>query len=382
MKLFINTNIFPVTTSEIKYGSVLIDHGKILKVADSISPPENAEVIDLNGANMYPGFVDGHSHLGVNERAIGTVGRDGHDDTSPCTPHFRIYDGTNPNDDAFAIALSGGITTAVLSPASGMGSVIPGTMTAIKTYGRYIDDMIINEKVAVRATIGPSAKFPALIIQRYPSSRTSVSAVIREALLKTQFYKAKKDSRVEQPYLLDMEALLPVIEKKIPLVIHANLKEDIFTAIRIAKEYNIKIVILFAAEGHLIADQLKEEGIDVLVGPVYQGHTRPEFRYHSKKVASELSKKGINIGLIGNSGNGKSDSITIQAALAISEGLTREKALEAITINPAKIYGIDKRVGSIEKGKDADFVISEGDIFSRDSKIKRVYIEGNLVYNN
>ncbi|MFP4456396.1 MAG: amidohydrolase family protein [Clostridia bacterium] len=381
MKVFTNANINPITSPKIVNGMILIDQGKIVEVGKNIDYPANTEIIDLEGSDVYPGFIDGHSHLGVNERAIGSVGRDGHDETSPCTPHFRVCDGANPNDDAFDIALKGGITTAILSPSSGIGSVVPGMMTAIKTFGNYIDDMIIKEQVAIRCTLGPAAKFPALIIQRYPSSRTSLSAVLREVLLKTMQYKAKKDSNISQPFSLAMEAMLPVINKEIPLVVHANLKEDIFTAIRIKKEYDVNLVLLFVAEGHLIADQLASEDIEVLVGPVYQGHTRPEFRYHSKEVAAVLSNKGFDIGIIGNSGNSKSDSISIQASLAINEGLDRQKALEAITINPAKIYNISDKVGSIEVGKDADFVVCQGDLFSRSAIIKSVYVNGRLAYS-
>lgn len=381
MKVFKNANIYPVTSPAILGGMILVDEGLILELGKNLDYPSEAKIIDLNGANLYPGFIDAHSHLGVNERAIGEAGRDGHDETSPSTPHYRVYDGANPYDDAFDIALKGGITTAVLSPSSGIGSVVSGMMTAVKTKGDCIDDMIIKEQVGMRCTLGAAAKFPALIMPRFPSSRTSVSAVLREMLFKAKQYGAKKDAGIHQPYSLAMEATLPIINKEIPLVVHANLKEDIFTAIRIAKEYDVKLVLLFVAEGHLIADQLATEDVEILVGPVYQGHTRSEFRYHSKSVAYELSKRNLDIGLIGNSGNGKSDSITIQAALAIATGLDVQKALEAITINPAKIYGIDNRVGSIEVGKDADFVVSESNIFSRQGKIRKVYLKGELEYS-
>jgi imidazolonepropionase-like amidohydrolase len=379
MKLFKNAVINTVTSGVITNGSILVENGLIKDIGKDIKCDFDCEIIDLEGKTIYPGFIDGHSHLGLNERAIGKVGQDGHDETFPAAPELRAFDGINPHDDAFDIAIRGGITTAIISPSSGIGAVIAGTMSAVKTKGDCIDEMIVDSFVGMRGTMGPSAKFPALIMPKFPSSRTSVSAVIRELLLKSKQYMLKKEAGIKQAYMISFENMIPVLKQEVPLVIHANLKEDIFTAIRIAKEYNVKLVLLFVAEGHLVAKDLAKEGIDCLVGPVYQGHTRPEYRYHSKKVAAELAKHGVRISLIANSGNGKSDSINVQAALAIAQGLDEKTALKAITINVAKIFNLDKCVGSLEVGKHADFLVTEGRIFSRDFLIGDVYILGEKV---
>lgn len=379
MLLIKNAKIYPITGPVIEKGSILIKDGKIAAIGSQIAEPQDAKVIDAQGKRVYPGFVDAHSHLGINERAIGAEGRDGHEGTMPVLAQLRAFDAANPLDDAFKIAIRGGITTAVISPASGVGTVIAGSMSAIKTKGDCIDDMIFAEYVGMRCTMGPAAKHPALIAPRVPSSRTSISAIIRDALFRTIHYKAVKDFGKVQPHNMVLEAMLPIINKEAPLVIHVNLKEDIFSAIRVVKEYGVKCVLLFVAEGHLIAEDLAKEGYPCLVGPVHSGHTNPEVRYHSPSVAAELQKAGVELAIIGNSGNGKSDAITVQAALAMSQGLDEEAALKAITINPAKIYGIDNRVGSIEIGKDADLIICQGNPLTRHGVIERVLIEGEVV---
>ena len=386
MLLIKNAKIYTMAGPAIEKGSILIDKGLIKAVGTGLAVPEGTQIIDASGKNIYPGFIDAQSQLGLIELALGFEGNDAIEASAPAQPQLRAYDGANPMDGKFAIARRGGITTAIISPSSeasnrgGTGTVIAGSMTAIKTSGDCIDDMIREEYVGMRATVGPAAKNFALLNQKFPSSRTSVAAVIRETLLKAMQYRVKKAAGMVVPYDLGMEAMLPIINKERPLVVHANLKQDIFNALRVLEEYDIRMVLLHVAEGHLIADDLAEAGVACLVGPLHISHASSETHYQSKTVAAKLYEAGVPFALIGHSGSTKSDMITIQAALAVAAGLPEEEALKAITLYPAQIYGIDDRVGSLEVGKVADLVLTQGCPLTRQGIIEYVYIAGEKVY--
>ncbi len=380
--LFIkNARIYTMAGKIIENGSLLIEGSKIKEVGADLKAPLQAEQIDAAGKNIYPGFIDAHSQLGINESGLGAEGRDGHEGVLPVAPHLRAFDAINPLDRMFQVANSSGLTTAIIGPTSGRGTVIAGSMSAIKTTGDCIDDMILAECVGIRCTMGPTAKHLALVAPRIPSSRTTIAALMRDTFLKTLQYKAVKEDR-PQPYNMVYEAMIPVMEKKMPIVVHANLKEDVFNAIRVAKEYDVRLILLFVAEAHLIAKDLKKEQVPCLLGPLHAAHSNPEVRHHSKTAAAELSKAGASFAIIGNTGRSKSDAITVQAALAQAAGLAEIEALKAITIYPAQIYGIDKRVGSLEAGKDADLVICRGNPLTRDGVIEKVFVNGEITYSN
>jgi imidazolonepropionase-like amidohydrolase len=380
-RLFYNCNIYTASGPIIENGKIFVARGKIKAVGKDIIAPEGTEQIDLGGCNLLPGFIDAHSHLGMHEECIGAVGDDTNEDTDPLTPHLRALDAINPLEEGFAEALAGGVTVVAAGP--GSANVIGGTFAAIKTFGRCVDEMIIKEPVAMKCAFGENPKRVYGKEHKLPSTRMGTAALLRQALCDAQDYAKKKTLARASATLAPnpkAEALIQVLEKQIPLKVHAHRADDILTAIRIAKEFDINITIDHCTEGELIADILYREDFPVIIGPSLTSRSKVELANRSFKTAVILNKKGVKTALTMDHPVTPIQHLIVCAALAIREGMSQAEALKSITLYPAQILGIDNLVGSIEMDKDADFVIFNKDPFDVRSKVVATYIEGRKVY--
>lgn len=382
----IHAEIKTMEEHDISDGYLLADGGKIVELASMSDWNEDkaqscAKIIDAQGRTLTPGLVDAHTHMGMWEDGLGFEGADGNEETDPVTPHLRALDGVNPMDVTFREALSAGVTTVITGP--GSANPIGGQLLAMKTRGHRIDDMVIRAPLGIKAALGENPKSVYNDKNQSPITRMATAALIRETLEKAQEYREQWDNYhtgtedEEKPDIdYKMEAMLPVVRGEIPLHIHAHRADDIFTAIRIAKEFEIDMVLVHCTEGHLIAEELKEEGYPILIGPVMTDRSKPELRNQTVQNPVVLSEEGIPISIITDHPETPIQYLRLSAALAVQNGMAKNIALQSITRNPAESVGIFDRVGSLRVGKDADFVIWEGDPFSLEGKPFAVFCDG------
>lgn len=359
---------------------ILIKDGKIEEISEFIIPPKETEIIDANGLSIYPGFVEAHCHLGLDGYGIGYEGKDYNEMNDILTPQLRAIDGINPQDITFTQAALAGITTVGTGP--GSSNVLGGMFTAIKTYGVRVDDMVVKPVVAMKCAFGENPK--RVYRDKNNSSRMSTASKLREQLYKTKEYMARFEAArtdvLKRPaYDAKLEALIPVINREIPLKAHAHRADDIFTAIRIAKEFHVKLTLEHCTEGHLIADILAKENYPVAVGPTFGHATKFELKNKTFETPGILAAAGCQVSIITDSPVIPLQYLPLCAGLAIQSGMDEFDALKAITINPAKHLGIEDRVGSIETGKDADLVLLSGSPFELQSKVEAVYIRGKKI---
>ena len=361
-------------------GDIRVGEGKIKEIGKSLTVNENEQVIDADGLSVYPGFVEAHCHLGLDDWGIGFEGADYNEPGDICTPHLRSEDSFNPQDPSVRNAALGGVT----SVATGQGSAnaIGGTWIAVKTVGECVDDMIIKTPVAMKCALGENPK--RCYRDKGNFARMSTASVIRNMMFKAKEYLAKKekagDDIFKQPgFDFKCEAMIPVLKKEIPLKIHAHQANDILTAIRLAKEFDVNLTIEHVTEGHIIADKLANCPYPLAVGPSLTHASKFELQNKSWETPGILAAKGCQVSIITDSPVIPQEYLPLCAGLAVKAGMDPFDALKAITINPAKQIGIADRVGSLEVGKDADIVITDGDPMVSDTAIKTVLINGQVV---
>lgn len=382
MILIENGKILTMTGKVYEQGSILIDNGKIIDVQEKIDAPAGAEVIDAEGLFVMPGIIDAHCHLGMLEDSIGFEGADGNEASSPITPHLRAIDAINPMDINFKEAYEAGVTTVMTGP--GSANVIGGQFAVIKTYGKRIDDMILKAPAAIKVAFGENPKRVYKGKGQAPQTRMATAAILRETLIRAKNYMKKKNIGEINPDKMPdvdirLEALIPVINKEIPLKAHVHRADDIFTALRIAKEFDVDITLDHVTEGHLIVDELKKENVPLIVGPSFGCRSKVELKEKSFKTPGILSNAGIKIAIMTDHPVMPLQHLTMAAAYAVKEGMKEEDALKAITINAAEIIGVGDRVGSIEVGKDADIAIFDGNPLEIKTKSMFVLIDGKIV---
>ena len=385
MYLLKNGKVLTMEGNTYEKGDILIENGKIKDVGVDLIAPLDAEVINIEGLTVIPGMIDAHCHLGMWENAMGFEGADGNEATDPVTPQMRAIDGINPMDKYFEEAYQAGVTTAVTGP--GSANVIGGQFAAIKTYGKRIDNMIIKEPVAIKIAFGENPKSVYHEQHKMPSTRMAVAALLRQELIKAQEYMEKMEKAGSDPDKkperdLGLEAMVKVLKREIPLKAHAHRADDIFTAIRIAKEFNVDITLDHCTEGHLITDELVKENAKVIVGPSLSERSKIELLNLTFKTPGILSRAGLLVAIMTDHPVIPLNYLSLCAALAVKDGMEEMEALKAVTINPAKIIGIDDRVGSLKSGKDADIVVYDGFPLDIKSKVKYVFINGEIVYKN
>ena len=369
--LFKNATIYTME-QEPFVGDFKIDKGVFTEVGKNLTANEGEDVQDLNGLFVFPGLVESHCHLGMEETAIRFEGDDVNEITDPITPNMRGIDGCNPMDETIESALKGGVTTVAAGP--GSANVLGGTFFAYKTKGNCIDEMTIENPIAMKAAFGENPK--RCYQGKKIDTRMQISALLRETLEKTKEYLAKKEAGKDVAYDQKLEAMIPVVKKELPLKCHAHRADDILTAIRIAKEENIKITLDHVTDARCILPQIKESGFPCICGPALTHKSKFELANMSFETPNELYKAGILFSIITDSPVIPQQYLSLSAALAAKAGLPEYEAIKAITINPAKILGLDNRVGSIKVGKDADFVICTKNILDTQNEIQSVYVDG------
>lgn len=387
MLILKNACVKPVT-SEPFIGDIAVSEGKIADLGTELEKKyPDAETIDLSGRTAIPGIIDAHCHVGLWEDGIGQMGVDGNDYYSPVTPELRSIDGINPHDRCFVEAREGGVTTLVTGP--GSANVIGGQFVALKTNDGEIEDKLLKFPLAMKAALGENPK-RVFSGQKTFYTRMAVAAHLRKALADAIDYDKKIRAAGDDESKLparnhSLEALLPVVRRELPLKIHAHRIDDIRTAIRIAREFNIRFTLDHFSEGYLYAASLKKD-IDeleagVIVGPYMSDRSKIELRNASMKAPYELYKNGIKFAIMTDHPVIPIQYLPVCAAVAVREGLPEDEALKALTINPAEIIGLSDRIGSIEIGKDADIAVFGGDPFDFRTRCVLTLINGEIVHS-
>lgn len=387
-----NARIFTASDDDIIENGYIETNGGIITAVgcmDEFSGNlDSGDVIDASGLTVYPAFVDAHCHIGICENGLGFEGDDVNEATDPSTPHLRAVDAINAADLCFSEAARAGIGTAV----TGVGSANPvgGSFLAMKTYGSSrIDKLIIKDPVSIKFALGENPKRVYNDRDETPVTRMATVAIIREQLMKARRYmedlaeyertKGTDDETSRPDFDIKCEALIPLLRREIKAHFHCHRQDDIFTAIRISKEFSLDYVLIHVTDGHLIADELKDERAQCVIGPLLADRCKPELINQSIGNAAKLHKKGVMFAICTDHPETPIQYLPVTAGIAVRGGLSRDEAIRAITINPARICGIDDRVGSIEPGKDADFTAFRGEVFDITEKPEFVIINGKFV---
>ncbi len=375
-----NGMIHNAVTREPFRGDILVENGKIRAVGEHLEIPEGTEIVDAEGLQVYPGFVEAHGHIGLDGYGIGYEGMDYNEMNDILSPQMRGLDGVKAMDPAFAMAAGAGVPCVCVGP--GSANVLGGTFTTIKTVGRRVDDMVVRDGVAMKCAFGENPK--RVYRDKKDSSRMTTAALLRETLFKAREYMEKKEAAGEDvskkpAFDIKMESLIPVLKREIPLKAHAHATEDIFTALRIAREFNLKITLEHVTEGHLIVEELAGENVPLAVGPTLTSASKFELRNKSWTTPGVLAAAGCRVSIITDSPVIPQEYLPLCAGLAVQAGMDPFAALQAITINPAIHAGIADRVGSLEEGKDADIVITDGCPFEVSTHVKYVFIDGKKI---
>lgn len=363
---------------DIHGADVLFADGKIQQIGKNISAAD-AKVIDATDCIVSPGFVEAHCHTGLREDGLKVEGEDNNEVNDPVCPQNRVIDACNPMDYAFYEAMQYGVTSAVVT--TGSLNVVGGQAAAIKTVGKRIDDMIIKAPVAIKIAFGENVKGVYGAKGKSPITRQATAAILRETLFRATAYdKAKKEGK-NPPFDFKLEALLPVINREIPLKAHAHRADDIFTVIRIANEFNVNITLEHCTEGHLVLEQLQQEGKPIILGPVLTPRSKVELKNATYRQAKLFHDAGLKFAIMTDAPVIPLKFLSMSAGYAVKGGLPEEIAWRAITIHAAEIAGIANRVGSLAVGKDADIVVFKGNpIMDMAWETKQVFIDGVCVF--
>jgi imidazolonepropionase-like amidohydrolase len=370
----VNAKVVPVEGEEFE-GTILVRDGRIAELGPDVAVPDGAEVLDVAGAQVTPGLVDAHVHLGVHPEGDGPTANDTNEMTNPNTAGVRTIDAIDPFDEGFDLALAGGVTTVNVNP--GSGNPIGGQATTLHTHGRIVDHMVLREPAGVKSALGENPKRVYGEKKQTPSTRLGTAMVIRKAFMDAQNYMGKADENARDPKL---EALAMVLRREIPWRQHAHRADDIATALRIADEFGYDLVLDHGTEAHLLADVLAERGVPVLIGPLFTTKSKVELRGRSIANPGKLANAGVEISIITDHPVIPINFLVHQATLSVKEGLDPVTALRSITINPARVLGLAERIGSLEPGKDADVVLWSGDPLDVMQRALTVWIGGKEVY--
>jgi imidazolonepropionase-like amidohydrolase len=372
MKILLkNATLYPITSEPLKSADVLIDNGKIIKVGKNLQTDSTVKIMDCNQLYLFPGFIDVHTHLGLYDEGTGWAGNDANETAEAMTPHIRAIDGVYPLDPAFSDAIKSGITTAHVMP--GSANVIGGTTSVIKTTGKNVKKMIVQEIAGLKLALGENPKRIHSQGNNDSITRMGIMGMLREA-----FYKA---IHTDTPEDLRVAPLVMALKREIPVRIHAHRADDIITALRLAEEFNLDLRIEHCTEGHLIASELSGMNLKVSVGPTLTRRSKIELKNKTWKTYQELTNNGVEVSITTDHPYTPIQYLNICAGIAVREGLSEEKALEGITILPARNLRLDHQIGSIEEGKDADLVLWSHHPFHYLAKPKWTMISGEIVFS-
>lgn len=337
------------------------------------------EILDVCGAWVLPGIIESHCHIGISEEKIGIIGDDCNEGTKPVTPALRAIDAVNPMDAAFHDALQAGITSVMVGP--GSANVVGGQFLFMKTHGRCIDEMVLKAPAAMKVAFGENPKTCYGDKDEYPATRMGVAALLRKTLFEAQQYKEEKENGTLEKEDFELECWIPVLEREIPLKAHAHRADDILTAIRIAKEFNLRMTIDHGTESHLILKQVKEAGFPVIVGPDLTSRSKLEVKNMNFKTNHILNENNILFSITTDHPVSMIQYLPLCAGLAVKQGLPMLDGLKAITINAARICNMENEIGSLEKGKRANIAIFSGNPMEVFSETKYTIIDGEVVYD-
>lgn len=381
--LLYNADIFTACSGTIKNGYVLIKDGQIIDVGPMAFCPKDSESYDLSGLTVYPGFIDAHCHIGMWEDGLSFEGDDGNEDTDPATPHLRAVDAINPADYSFKEAIEAGVTSVVTGP--GSANPVAGQMVAMKTYGSRVDDMIIKEPIAMKFALGENPKNTYHSKDETPSTRMATAAIIREQLKKAERYHrdmlaAEEDEDTDEPEIdVKSEALSAALDGSMQSHFHAHRADDIFTAIRLAKEYDLELVLIHCTEGYMNAKELAKENVPAVVGPLLCSRMKPELSNERDENPAILKKAGVEVAICTDHPEVPIQYLALSAGIAVRAGMEHDDAIRAITSVPAKILGLSDRIGSVAPGIDADLAVFKGDPLSVYEKPVWVIAGGKIV---
>lgn len=382
MLLIKNGTVLTISGEPIENGQVLVKDNKIVKVGVNLEVTPECSVYDAKGGYIMPGIIDAHCHIGMWEDCMGFEGDDVNEMREIVGPEYRAIDALNPMDLSFTDAYENGVTTVCTGP--GSANVIGGQFAIIKTKGKRIDNMIIKAPAAMKVAFGENPKRCHNEKNEVPTTRMATAAILRDWLFKTKYYMESKENAIREGktpnFDMKLEALIPLLKREITMKAHAHRADDIFTSIRIAKEFNLKLTLDHCTEGHLIVDELAKEGYSAIVGPTLGCRPKIELKEKTFDTPAILHNAGVKIALMTDHPVIPVHYLPLCAALAVRSGLPEEAALKAITLNPAEILGIGDRVGSLEEGKDADIVVFDKHPFDNQAKSQLVLIDGEVVY--
>jgi imidazolonepropionase-like amidohydrolase len=375
--------VVPVEGEPVEGGTVLIEDGRIAAIGGAdLAVPDGARTVPAEGKWVVPGLIDAHTHLGVHEEGEGWAGSDVNEKTDPNTAHVRAIDAINPAEMGFRDAIGGGVLAVNVNP--GSANPIGGQTVALKCWGRTVDEMVLRQPSGVKSALGENPKRVYGDRKQTPETRMGVAGVIRAAFTEAGNYLAKLASPepgkpVERD--LKLEALGRVLRGEIPWRQHCHRADDIATAMRIAAEFEYRLVIDHGTEAYLIADLLAADSIPVIIGPLLTSRSKVELRNRSLANPGRLAAAGVTIAITTDHPVVPINLLIHQVTLAVKEGLDPGTALRAVTINPATILGIADRLGSLEPGKDADLCVWSGDPLDVMSRVERAYIQGREIYH-
>lgn len=366
-------------------GYICIEEGKIKELGSMkngapfpLQSGDGMQVLNASGCIIMPGLIEAHCHMGITEEKKGMEGDDCNETVNPITPYLRAIDAVNPMDAAFDDAVRAGITGAMIGP--GSANVAGGSFVFVKTHGRNIDELVLKNPAAMKVAFGENPKVNYGAQGKSPATRMAIAAMLREELFKAfQYREKKKEGDLKEPDF-KYECWMPVLEGEIPLKAHVHRADDILTAIRIAKEYHLKMTLDHCSEGHLIAQEVKESGFPAIVGPDLASRNKIEVQNMAFKTVGILNKAGVKTAITTDHPVSLIQALPICAGLAVKAGMEEMEALKSITIYPAQICGVDHRIGSLEKGKDADIVIFNGNPLEVATKVMCTLINGKIAY--
>jgi imidazolonepropionase-like amidohydrolase len=380
--------VVPIVGEPVDSGTVLVTDGRIAAVGGAdVAVPDGARVIDAAGSWVLPGFIEAHGHVGVHEEGEGWAGSDTNELTEPVTAQVRVIDAINPADLGFRDAITGGVLAVNVNP--GSGNPIGGQTAALKCWGRTVEEMLLRAPSGMKSALGENPKRVYGEQHKTPSTRLGTAAVIRGALVDAANYlqridaeqRKAADERKPVDRDLKLEALGLVLRREIPWRQHCHRADDIATAIRLADEFGYDLVIDHGTEAHLLADIIAARGIPVIIGPLLTSRSKVELRNRSMANPGRLARAGVTIAITTDHPVVPIHYLAYEAGLSVKEGLDHDAALRALTINPARIAGVEHRLGSIEAGKDADLVIWSGDPLDLLSRVEHALIGGTEVYS-
>ncbi len=374
--------VFTVSKGTIEHGVVLVDGAQIVAVGTGLAIPDGAHEIDASGCHVYPGLIDAHTHHGVYAEVTGPEGADGNEMTDPVTPHVRALDSLNWFDPGFEEAVANGVTAVQVLP--GSGNVIGGQGVAVKTWGTRPASRVLLEPSGLKMALGENPKRVYSSKNKAPSTRLGNAAVMREAFVQAETYRRKRAGKGttagEGERDLRWEILADVLDGKLVARCHAHRADDILTALRISREFGFRLTIEHCTEGHFVAEELAEAGVMCTLGPLLTGKSKQELKDRQLETAAALEKAGVVFGLTTDHPVIPAYSLPLCAAYAVGAGLSREGALRAITLDAARVAGLDDRLGSLEPGKDADCIIADGDILDPRTRVLTTVVDGQLAW--